>query len=771
MLFLFFLSALSYSETSERQSYIDLVYDFLYGNVQLQTLLTNFSGMSWEDANQIYNDVVSAFDKPSFLDFRIETDYDPDPVLLFDFDTKFIEFFKDENGHVDKELINQFIESTKLFTTKPDLGLNFLRQLGYTGNHLFDVYTLLNSREKLEKTSINDLIKYMGFEYTTVKKVFKVVGEFLGGDLTVIQTIEKLGINQNEVQKAYDKVKEMFVKNEIGLPRLQEIYESLEIALKDLYNVLKDTFKDLFKPFSEMFDISLFNFSGLVEEGLVTLKDFRDIDDKVFNSTYFEHSLDEFIKQYENFLNDGINITELCEITKEELRGILKPYIKLFANNLTMNDILHLAVSLYDNETRDTILNYVTGLRKWAEPSTPLDRAFEVFNIESYVEYIKTGVKALGSRTQNFYDGLRKYLSPEYIESIQKGIDSINYTYNKLLEIDQTIVESFNESITEDVVKQVDEWLPLNKTLTYVFDLAGFKREDLIYDIEGFVVSLDDYRAESSIAESLYNFLTKILDALKDSTNATTIKEFCQKLDLPMDQIVDNATRLWNDMKNKPVKDLVNEVDFYITYVKIIETAQNIIKLDVVNLYTVLNSIAYDSSYENNFKKVFQFAWDFEANLYQAGQKVEKNQKLTLKDITGLIGLDKYFFDYMDKVFSTYDTYNVALSALIKKVTGYDFTTSQQLLSDLYTNIVYSEKINYQQFVKIENSIEDAVKSGNTDVDTNNNNNNNKHTTIIIIGVVSGVAVILVIVVVSIILYRRHMKAKRDQSMTQSLLI
>ena len=206
--------------------------------------------MSWEDANQIYNDVVSAFDKPSFLDFRIETDYDPDPVLLFDFDTKFIEFFKDENGHVDKELINQFIESTKLFTTKPDLGLNFLRQLGYTGNHLFDVYTLLNSREKLEKTSINDLIKYMGFEYTTVKKVFKVVGEFLGGDLTVIQTIEKLGINQNEVQKAYDKVKEMFVKNEIGLPRLQEIYESLEIALKDLYNVLKDTFKDLFKPFS-----------------------------------------------------------------------------------------------------------------------------------------------------------------------------------------------------------------------------------------------------------------------------------------------------------------------------------------------------------------------------------------------------------------------------------------------------------------------------------------------------------------------------------------
>ena len=764
-MFFLLLLGLIRCEGAPEKDMFTFVTDFIFHAVTVQDFGKTLLGMTNEEAENFSQELldfagsVSENNKASqdLIDAYKEVELE----LFMDYDTKLIEFFLDETKQPDDEFINSFIETSKKFSSRNQIFRNILKSLGYTGPHGLDFLTLIETKKGLEENSIKDLFDYMGIDLNSVMDKLKELLNYLRGTATMKVVLLALGVTEEHIKNMYDFIHNEMSKNEWSLNFFIEGYEAEAYIfidmIKDIYNTI---LKDLYNVASSNFDINQVNISNAIQETYNFAKSLRG---------EFDQSFDDLVDQMEQFMNNGLNLTQLIfqDLDKDDINLYFDPVKKVLTKGSTLKDYLDIAKKYLDPETNEIITNVVDGIHKLGIETLPLQEAIKSLYVpdpSTIYQYIKDTIKSVGTRTGNFYDGLTDVLYPEDLDLLKtiftkdfkdfiQMIDDINQTFQEYCDIPQ------------DIMDTIDEWIPLHKTLKDFFNVFGTNINDVASSIEGIVVKLDELRDELDV-EWIYNQLTTLLNALKESKDSTTIEAFLTKLGWNVDKFLPSLNKVWNSFKNEPIPNVVAIADEEIKYVKVYQSLIQMSKLQYYNLQTLYNAIVYDKSYDPNFMDIISFIPKFEERLYTTSQKVINGNELVLNDVISLLFIEKYFFKVVNETMNVYEKMDMSLVSIIYNITDYNFENTSIQLVNIIDKVVNGELVSFNDVKSIENSIAETIDN------PEGKKKNSNTTLIIIVCTCVGVIAIVVIVVVFIVIRRKHRLAKFETTGgTQNLLI
>ena len=760
MLFLFFI-ALTRCEEGNTNDFMRVLTDFIFKSVTFQEFSTTFMGIPQDEADQAYQDLLNFSDSISVnnkVPDDIAEEYKQAHIDLYlNFDTKIIEYFKNEDGKVDEEFVSNFIETSKIFNAHIEVFKIILESVGYTGAHGVDVLTLIDSREKMEKTSINDMIKYMGLKADGITNRMKKIYEYLTGQITNMEILKTLGAKEETVNKGFNLVKELYPKNEFSVKVLVEAYKSeADIAteiMKDIYN---SVLKDLYDLTFSNFDIEKVNITNIIQETYNLLKDVQ----KDFNG-----ELDQIIEPFDSFMNNGLNFTELLfpENSQEEIKKYFDPVIKILSKGATIKDYMDVIKEYFDDETAKLITSVVDAVNKLGNENTTLQEAINslyIPNSNDIYQIIRDSIKSIGTRTGNFYDGLDKVLDPVQFDEVQFAFTTGFQQFVEEIKENNYPIQRYFE-IPQNTMDEIDEWIPLTKTLADLCNIIGVKYDDITHYLDGFLVFLDDYRDDVDI-DSLYQFLSDIVSKLKESKETTTIKDFLKSLGCPIDKISESLNKIWESMKKDPIKNVVVVIDEQIKYVKFYQSIVDMSKLKYFTLQNMYNAIVYDESFDPNFRTITSFFPKFEERLYKASQKIINGQELTLKDIASIFYVEKYFFEGINEIMKVYNSMDLSLVTIVYNITDYDFTNTSNQVISMLNKVVTGQPVNFNDVKSIENSIHNSV---------NPQNQKKSNTLTIILIVVGCVVVLTIIVVIAVVVHKKRRSKFELTGTTENLLI
>ena len=643
-----------------------------------------------------------------------------------------------------------------------------LTSYGFDFTNYVNAAKLLDTKDKHAKTTLNDLLKAFGIESDFEK--LQQTGKFLESSITLKEYVESLGIDFEPFESAFNTLKTAVTKNEISFDTLYNIFIDGLSAVDLFIDGCLDPSETILSSLIPSFDIGELDLEQLA---------------KAFISILEEFDAEEFKEEIE-FLNDfitlGVDLQQyLLDLlgvnwSEEEILEYFEPILMLFEDNTTLSTLIEAILETYldevfDIETYKTINNGIDLIG----PNTTMEDAYYALGLSSLgisLETINDFFAHLGSRTNSFFNNTA-ILNESEINDFQRDIEDLQQSIikNILEEDEDTLITLVN--LTANEVKEIDEWVPLNKSMAEVEELlyneTEIKLSDIMKDMEDFIVDLKDIRKDSEILDSLLDIFEEVIDVYNKmpANHNTTIIEFGKELDLKMDDLADAFIEIWDDLKTKPLGEAIKTVDNHFTFVKLYATLVKLTELKVFNLYTLLNAIVYDETADPNFKEMFDFIYEFEDMLNDISTKASSsvsstavkrvakdasNEGYTLYEVASLLLFPDQIFTVFNKTVDIYETEKVSPASLIMIVSDKNFSETQKLVHNILTKVSKGEPVKIQEFQQITDSIATVVDSDSPKPKPK------KSKTVLIACVTVAVAVVVAAIAVGLFIFLRKKK-------------